>query len=53
MSNLEIVLLIALLLIFGGVAPIWSYSTAWGPYPGGIVLAVILVVLVVIMARRP
>lgn len=53
MSNVEVVILIALLLIFGGVSPIWPHSATWGYYPGGITLVLILIVLIIAMARRP
>lgn len=42
--NLIVVLLI--LALFGGVGPWWPYSHSWGWGPGGIVGAILLIYLI-------
>jgi hypothetical protein len=43
---LETILIIILVLVLLGVAPLWPYSRSWGPYPSG--LAGILLVLLLL-----
>lgn len=41
-------LLIILILILIGAMPTWPYSANWGPYPGG-VIGLVLVILIILM----
>jgi membrane protein YdbS with pleckstrin-like domain len=46
---LEAILVIVLVLILLGVAPIWPYSRTWGPWPShaaGLLLLILIVLLV-------
>jgi membrane protein YdbS with pleckstrin-like domain len=51
MSLVNIILVI-LILIFLGVLPTWSHSSAWGYYPSGGLGLVILILLVLIITGR-
>jgi hypothetical protein len=48
-GTLLIVLLIVLLL---GALPTWPYSSGWGYYPSGGLGLILLVVVIVLLARR-
>ena len=42
------ILLIILMILALGAAPLWPYSSGWGYYPSGL-LAVLLVVVIVLL----
>ena len=46
------ILLIVLVLLLIGALPTWPYSTAWGPFPAGILGIVLIVVLVLVLTGR-
>lgn len=48
-ATLLIVLLVVLLL---AALPTWPYSSAWGYYPSGGLGLILLIVLIVLLARR-
>lgn len=48
---LETILIILLILVLVGVAPVWPHSTAYGYWPSGIV-GLVLVILVVVLLLR-
>lgn len=52
MSNLAMVLLIVLLMLAIGAFPIWPHAAAWGPYPGGALLVLLVLVLVLAIAGK-
>jgi hypothetical protein len=46
------ILIIVLILLLIGALPTWSYSNAWGYYPGGgLGLVLIIVIVLVLMGR--
>lgn len=49
-----VVLLLIILLLFGGlgVAPRWGYSSGWGWGPSGLIGVILLVVIVLAVAGR-
>ena len=46
------ILLILLILLLLGALPTWPYSTGWGYYPSGGLGLVLLIVLVLVLAKR-
>jgi hypothetical protein len=46
------ILLVVLLLLLLGSLPTWPYSSGWGYYPSGGLGVVLLVLLVLMLARR-
>ena len=50
--NATTVLIIVLIVLLLGVAPTWSYSRDWGPYPVGILGIVLIVVLILFLTGR-
>ena len=46
------VLLIILLLILVGALPSWPHSQAWGYYPSGAIVIVLIVVLILVLTGR-
>ena len=46
------VLLVLLILLLLGAAPVWPYSANWGYYPSGGLGLVLLVVLIVALTGR-
>ena len=48
MGGLELILLIVLIIVLLGAAPVWPYSRGWGYYPSG-GLATLLVILLLFM----
>jgi hypothetical protein len=47
-----LVLIIVLLLLFGGL-PVWPYSHDWGYYPsGGLGLLLLILIVVALLPRR-
>lgn len=46
------VLLILLVLLLLGALPTWPYSTGWGYYPSGGLGLVLLIVLILVVAKK-
>ena len=46
------ILIILLILLLIGLLPTWPYSKAWGPYPGGIVGVLLIIVIVLLIMGR-
>lgn len=46
------ILLIILILLLIGALPTWPYSKAWGPYPGGILTVLVVIVIVLLLMGR-
>jgi Protein of unknown function (DUF3309) len=49
---LRTILLIVLFLLLLGALPTWPYSTGWGYYPSGGLGLVLLIILVLIIAKK-
>jgi len=45
---MRLILLLILLLLIVGALPTWPYSTAWGYYPSGLGLVVLIVLLIIL-----
>ena len=50
--SLGTVLLIVIILLLIGVLPAWPYSRGWGYAPGGLLAAVLVIVLVLVLLER-
>jgi hypothetical protein len=46
---LSIILVVVLVLLLIGALPVFPYSTAWGPYPSGIITVILVVVLILVL----
>ena len=46
------ILLILLILLLLGALPTWPYSAGWGYYPSGGLGLVLLIVLILVLAKR-
>jgi uncharacterized protein DUF3309 len=46
------ILLIILILLLIGAFPAWPYSTGWGYYPSGGIGIILLIVLILVLAKR-
>ena len=46
------ILLVLLILLLLGALPPWPYSTGWGYYPSGGLGLVLLIVLILVLAKR-
>jgi hypothetical protein len=46
------ILLVLLVLLLLGALPTWPYSAGWGYYPSGGLGLVLLIVLVLVLAKR-
>ncbi|HMI52562.1 MAG TPA: DUF3309 domain-containing protein [Candidatus Saccharimonadales bacterium] len=46
------VLIVLLVLLLLGALPTWPYSTGWGYYPSGGLGLVLLIVLVLLVAKK-
>jgi len=46
------ILLIILVLLLLGALPTWPYSTGWGYYPSGGLGLVLLIVIILVLAKR-
>src|SRR5580700_9114897 len=51
-TMLRTILLIVLVLLLLGALPTWPYSTGWGYYPSGGLGLVLLIVLVLVIAKK-
>jgi Protein of unknown function (DUF3309) len=49
---LSAILLIVLILMLMGAAPVWPYSRSWGYYPSGGLSLVVLILVVLLLAGR-
>lgn len=49
---MRLVLLVLLILLLLGAAPVWPYSANWGYYPSGGLGLILIVVLIVALAGR-
>jgi hypothetical protein len=49
---LRTVLIVLLILMLLGSAPLWPYSQGWGYYPSGGLGMLLLIVIIVLVARR-
>ena len=50
--TLGTILLIIIILLLIGALPTWPYSQGWGYAPGGILTAVLIIILVLILLGR-
>jgi Protein of unknown function (DUF3309) len=50
--DVRTILLIILILLLLGALPTWPYSTGWGYYPSGGLGLVLLIVLILVLAKR-
>jgi len=46
------ILLIILILLLIGSLPTWPYSKSWGPYPGGLITILLIIVIVLLVTGR-
>jgi hypothetical protein len=51
-TMLRTILLIVLILLLLGALPTWPYSTGWGYYPSGGLGLVLLIVVILVLAKR-
>jgi hypothetical protein len=51
-NDVRTILLIILILLLLGALPTWPYSTGWGYYPSGGLGLVLLIVLILVLAKR-
>jgi Protein of unknown function (DUF3309) len=49
---LRTILLIVLVLLLLGALPTWPYSSGWGYYPSGGLGLVLLIVIILVVAKR-
>jgi hypothetical protein len=49
---LRTILLIVLILVLLGALPTWPYSTGWGYYPSGGLGLVLLIVVILVFAKK-
>jgi hypothetical protein len=49
---LRTILLIVVILLLLGALPTWPYSTGWGYYPSGGLGLVLLIVVILVLAKR-
>ena len=49
---LSTVLIVILILILIGALPTWPYSRGWGYYPGGLLGAVLIIVVILALMGR-
>jgi hypothetical protein len=50
---LQTLLLIFLVILLIGALPTWPYSNAWGYYPSGGLGLLLVILLLVVLFRRP
>jgi hypothetical protein len=46
------ILLVILILLLLGALPTWPYSTGWGYYPSGGLGLVLLIIVILVLAKR-
>ena len=49
---LRTVLLVILVLVLLGSLPTWPYSTGWGYYPSGGLGLILLIVIILVVAKK-
>jgi hypothetical protein len=49
---LRLVLLILIIMLLVGALPTWPYSTGWGYYPSGGLGLILLIVVILVLAKR-
>jgi uncharacterized protein DUF3309 len=49
---MRLVLIVLLLLLLVGAFPVWPYSASWGYFPSGGLGIVLLILVVLLVARR-
>ncbi len=49
---MELLLLIILVLLIAGAAPVWPHSRSWGYYPSGGLGTILLIILIFVLLRR-
>jgi len=49
---LRLILLIVIILLILGALPTWPYSTGWGYYPSGGLGLILLIVVILVLAKR-
>jgi Protein of unknown function (DUF3309) len=49
----QTLLVIILVLLLLGALPMWPYSSGWGYYPSGGLGLLVVILLVVLLVRRP
>jgi len=49
---LRTILLIVLILLLLGALPTWPYSTGWGYYPSGGLGLVLLILVILVLAKK-
>jgi hypothetical protein len=49
---MRLVLIVVLLLLLIGAFPVWPYSASWGYYPSGGLGLLLLILVVLLVARR-
>jgi Protein of unknown function (DUF3309) len=49
---MRLVLIVILLLLLIGAFPVWPYSASWGYYPSGGLGLLLLILVVLLVARR-
>lgn len=52
MSNLALILLLAVIFLLIGALPSWPHSAGWGYTPSGMLFVVLIVVLVLAVGGR-
>ena len=50
--TLTTIIVIILILLVIGALPTWGYSREWGPWPGGVLGLILLVVLILWLTGR-
>ncbi len=50
---LQTLLLIFLVILLVGALPTWPYSTGWGYYPSGGLGLLLVILLLIVLFRRP
>jgi hypothetical protein len=50
--HVRTILLVILILLLLGALPTWPYSTGWGYYPSGGLGLVLLIVVILVLAKR-
>jgi hypothetical protein len=49
----QTLLLIILILLLLGALPMWPYSSGWGYYPSGGLGLLVVILIVLLLVRRP
>jgi len=49
---IRVVLIVLLVLLLLGAAPLWPYSTNWGYGPSGVLGLILLIAVIMLLTRR-